>query len=226
MNPTFDKRNLTCYSDKLSGMSISTNVKMHVNIMLTALTNVGMDYLWYKDYPINNPTKVTKEHLERVFAYEFYHQWRKILESLGCTLYLNGEISKIIRGDMENNKISTLFPDIVLHGGQNCTEKRFQLLACEIKRKEGMSPTKFKEDITSLINYISEEYFTQKPFQCGVFILVGDVINTIKSKKYINKLRGIDKIGEFSKKIVCVSYNCKGDKQDIHIKPLFKILSN
>lgn len=207
-------------------MSISTNVKVHVNIMLTALTNVGMDYLWYKEYPVDNSTKVTKEHLERVFAYEFYHQWRKILESLGCTLYLNGEISKIIRVDMENKKVSTLFPDIVLHGGQNCKKKRFQFLACEIKRKEGMSPQKFREDIISLINYISDDYFTQNPFQCGVFILVGDVLNTIKSKKYINKLKSIAKISEYSKKIVCVSYNCENDTPNIQIEPLFRLLSN
>lgn len=226
MNPTFDKRNITCYSDKLSGMKISTNVKVHVNIMLTALTNVGMDYLWYKEYPISNPSEVIREHLERVFAYEFYHQWRKILESIGCKLYLNGEISKKIKEDMERDNVSTLFPDIVLHGGQQCEKKRFQLLACEIKRKEGFGKTKFKEDILSLINYISDDYFIKKPFQCGIFILVGDTLDPIKSKGCIDEIRSIVKINEYSKKIICVSYNCEDDTPNIQIEPLFKIISN
>lgn len=219
MTPRTDKRQLPDFYSDLSGLDVSDEVKKHLNIMLTAISNVSHEYIWYESCVPTEDEKM-KEHVERVFAYELYYQWRKILESIGCSLYLNAEITKKTLDDIKNNEKTILFPDIVLHGGQDCFDANYQMIACEIKRSEGFSQTKFAEDIQSLRNYISSRYFTENPFNCGVFILVGDSLdNTICTKNYMSKINAIaqedqENIEPLYSKILCVSYNTEKNHSD------------
>lgn len=214
--------NMTNFPD----LDISQEVGYHLELMLSAILKVKKDYLWYKDFISDNAKKSVKEHLERVFAYEFYHQWRNLLEVKGHKhLFLNGEISKAVKEDLEKNKVNVLFPDLVLHGGQDCNDEKTQLIACEIKRKEKISGKKVKEDIESLINYLSKEYFKNSPFQCGVFILVGTTLeNTFETKKVLNKIKEICNLNHFSTKILCISYDFEDEHPIIHYKSLKTIL--
>lgn len=213
--------NMTNFTD----LDISQEAKYHLQLMLSAILKVEKDYLWY-NFISDNTKENVKEHLERVFAYEFYHQWRKLLEEKGHKhLFLNGEISKAVKYAIENNKVNVLFPDLVLHGGQDCNDEKTQLIACEIKRKEKISGKKVKEDIESLINYLSEEYFTNTPFQCGVFILVGETLeNTLETKKILNKIREIYNLNHFSAKILCISYDFRDEHCILQYKSLKTIL--
>lgn len=213
-----------CNLSNFPDLDISQEAGFQLELMLSAIKNVKSGYLWYKYYSDKEKKKV-KEHLERVFAYEFYHQWRMILDVFGIHLYINGEISKEIKDKMKNNHVKNLFPDLILHGGQDCHDAKKQLIACEIKRKEKISGKKVKEDIESLINYLSKEYFTKTPFQCGVFILVGETLeNTLETKKILNKIREIYNLNHFSAKILCISYDFRDEHCILQYKSLKTIL--
>lgn len=127
---------------------------------------------------------------------------------------------------MENNHVSTLFPDLVLHGGQNCEEEKKQLIACEIKRKENISGAKIKGDIESLINYINNQYFTKTPFQCGVFIIVGTTLDeTLKIHNNLKELKEISDLESFSNRILCVFYDFCDKRHVLYYESLKTFMS-
>lgn len=49
-------------------LEIASNAKNHLELMISALEGVTIDYLWYKDYIDENAEEKVKEHLERVFC--------------------------------------------------------------------------------------------------------------------------------------------------------------
>lgn len=201
-----------CRKYDFSNLEFDSKVLSHLCIMFDAIQAVSENYIWYKDHLCEKAT----EHVERVFAYEFYHQWSILLKQHNIPLTLNAEISKKVRDEMDSKNISHLFPDIVLHGGQSNDDT--QIIACEIKRREGFDKQKFKGDIESLINYTSKHYFTENPFKCGVFVLVDGTMDDIKHHK--NEIQD-NYIKELSKKIVCVAY--KG-KDHFDFQPLSVII--
>lgn len=214
-----------CDLASFPNLEISQEAKKQLALMLKALKNVKKDYLWYKDYASSTEKESIKEHLERVFAYELYHQWRMVLDLFEIPLYLNGEISKAVKDAMKNNKVSVLFPDFVLHGGQNCDDKSKQLIACEIKRKDNISNEKIKGDIESLINYIDDNYFTRTPFQCGVLIFVGTTLDDLLEKnKFLTAIKDITNLQCFSKRIICVSYDFCNEQQILQLQSLEELI--
>lgn len=209
-----DEQNNLCSAKYfISHLKYAEQVKTHLIMMLEALWNVSKDYLWYVDYSESLENTRYVEQLERVFAYEFYHQWRNILEKNDSNMFLNGEISKRVKDDLVNNKETTIFPDMVLHGGQDNDNN--QLIACEFKRKDGITKDSYKLDIICLVNYLSKKYFTMNPFKCGVFILVGDTMD--KLRRYTDSVKSIENIGKFSNSILCITYNIckKNDSEEI-----------
>ncbi|GAA3622993.1 hypothetical protein [Flavivirga jejuensis] len=123
-----------------------------------------------------------EQEIERVFAYELYHQIRLKMESdeqKYSGLQLNGEISKIDR-TLELNqhqykgfdsyvlgRIGRTFnvqPDLVLHKAQNNREFNWQKSIVEIKTGR-YSDFNDVVDILKLLNYIE-----QLNFQNGIFI--------------------------------------------------------
>jgi len=113
-----------------------------------ALLRVESNYLIW-------PYGVNTQMGERVFAYELYHQWRKVSEQFHYeNLIINGEIRK--DGSVYRHAhIGEVYPDLVLHEQQNNMNQ--QRIACEIKTSIAISHTngrkQFKKDLIKLSNF-------------------------------------------------------------------------
>lgn len=187
--------------------SLQTDLHKAVCTLFDAILNVKKSYLEFEE----PEKKVWVSHLERVFAYELYHQWSNILkrEKLLDIYLLNAEIGKNTDyfGSM-NDGIK--FPDMVLHHNQGDNEN--QGIICEIKRKEGFNNKSFQEDIIKLEYFLQDE--TDYRFAIGVFILVGENIDKIFDKvAYLKKsiigFRNTKKTSEIQKRILCLTYDGK-----------------
>ena len=98
--------------------------------LFEALLKVKKRYLTYDVEFSSTSVDIKKEHLERVFAYELYHQWSVILDQQKDNdLILNAEIDKninetIIEMNKSDNDDSSeslrvnVYPDLVLHQSQ------------------------------------------------------------------------------------------------------------
>ncbi|MBR6885565.1 MAG: hypothetical protein IKN01_07650 [Prevotella sp.] len=110
-------------------------------------------------------------HLERVFSYELYYRWAKLLnfrQENPERLMLNAELSKHYY-DMDKYK----FPDMVLHG--NYTNRDKQFIICEIKSsRNSIKENSLKKDVESLFGGVRE-----LNYHCGVFIYLGNRVNKI-----------------------------------------------
>ena len=88
----------------------------YINDIIKALLNVDTIYIRYNSPGINRGEKAYYKYVERVFAYEFYHQFRIIMRRKKKKyegLYLNGEqqkCSQVWKG------LKRQTPDMVLHG--------------------------------------------------------------------------------------------------------------
>lgn len=192
--------------DELCKFTNDTELKKHILYLFQAIMNVDHSYLWYLDdsrnLQENEDNKLKFEHLERVFAYELYHQWSIILKNEESDLTINSEISKKILDD--NCKYLTVYPDFVLHNGQEKTDKQY--IVCEVKRKTGLTKDKIKEDLDALSTYLDAKKFDNKKFKIGVFILVGTDMETLKT--FIGEISEIH-FGEkdIPQRILCVTYD-------------------
>lgn len=162
--------------------------------------------------------KNEKSQVERVFAYELYHQWSNVINCWHNTnLLINSELPKNIIGYDETEHL--YYPDMILHLGQD----RFKgnIIACEIKRKEYVdnNPKEMIEDIKKLRVFLDKEskakpYLGEwEPFTYGVFIEVvqnvecnnEDYSLDLIKKHLLNKRLGIPE--EIMKHIICIVYN-------------------
>lgn len=127
------------------------------------------------------PTKYIREcegkrkfHLERVFSYELYYRWARLLNNKQENpekLMLNAELSKHYN---EMNKYK--FPDMVLHG--NYANRAKQYIICEIKSSRNpIKDNPLKKDVESLYGGVRE-----LNYHCGVFIYLGSRVNKIIPK--------------------------------------------
>lgn len=117
-------------------------------------------------------------HLERVFSYELYFRWSKLLTNRRKNpekVFLNAELAKHYY-----NSSKYKFPDMVLHGSFDSREKQF--IICEIKSSRNqIKDIYLKKDVESLCEgVIGLEY------HCAVFIYLGSRVDAI-----ISKVRGI-----------------------------------
>ena len=186
---------------------------MYLEDLMCAIEKVeSIYYKWYL-HKISTNVKQSEEiricHCESVFAYELYHQIRKIMESDPPLqryegVYLNGEaikddrfftdlyegLSKISTefSDSENNK---RVPDLVLHKDLGSTEKEGQIYLAEIKLGENKDALKDLTKLTLLQK-------SKLNFDFYIFIYVGKTIEELKSE--------IDNIDTslLSKDIVCI----------------------
>lgn len=109
--------------------TVSNAQCLHIDDFIKALIEVDGIY-----YTYTTQEKV-KKYPERVFAYELYHQFRKIMEKNPQkyhSIYLNGEQqkSKQVVEDLEK-----CAPDLVLHDCIYDVRLDGQFWACEIKMK-------------------------------------------------------------------------------------------
>lgn len=131
----------------------------YLDDVLIALQGVDERYFsWIDEVSTKNPDEETM--IERVFCYEFYHQFRKIMERKGKygNLIFNGEIRKD-----GINFLDTTFPDFVLHAGQNNFNNQECII--EVKTKKNITNKDFIKDIFKLAGLIVE-----RDFESGIFI--------------------------------------------------------
>jgi len=161
-------------------------------VLLQALAQVDKKYLSYADTNANaDDRKDQINQLERVFAYELYHQWSLLKDDI---LVLNGEIDKLW-----NDK--TWYPDLVLHGGQDDFENN-----------------KIVDDLEKLSLFLEivdkeSEFRKYRNYELAVFILLKGDLNEIsealKNDKATKKV--------INDNVVCMSYN---EKREIRISRL------
>jgi hypothetical protein len=199
----YRRRNLNC--SLFDGQE--PDLQKAICTLFDSILNVKKFYLEFEE----PEKKVWFSHLERVFAYELYHQWSRILKReklFGQSKFvLNAEIGK------NTNYYGYVgegikFPDMVLHHNQG--DNKNQGIICEIKRKEGFNLKSFRDDIEKLDCFMQKE--SNYKFAIGAFILVGDTIDEIYNKVASLKesmigLRNTAKTTETQKRIVCVAYN-------------------
>lgn len=186
--------------------------------LFESIASVDSSYIHYNGSNIDKD----QEHVERVFAYELYHQWSNhSLISRNKNVVINSEIPKHLIGEARNRKINLMYPDMVLHHGQN--EYEGNILICEIKR-EGYAHQhleKMMDDFEKLKLYLSNESKIKDidcrwtPFKLGVFILTvsKDSNLELSTSQIYNILDDTNKEilkgypEEITKRIICVVYN-------------------
>ncbi|GBR06880.1 hypothetical protein HW511_13775 [Asaia siamensis] len=132
-----------------------------LELLKRALKNVSADYVL-----LGHPSELDI-FVERVFAYELYHQMRLLFRDKHGVV--NGEYRKYLKliPDIDNNK--TYIPDLVVH--QPSTLDR-NFLAIEIKTSPSLNRNDLKRDLGKL------EFYTRPPkleglgFQLGVMLIV------------------------------------------------------
>lgn len=196
----------------------------YFHILFEAILKVHKKYVTYE---IHAPHEGWEEHLERVFAYELYHQWAKQLEINDAqNLVLNGEVYKhlvwkTICYDCDSKPtIKGVYPDLVLHSSQG--NDKNQKMICEIKREVNISSEALFADFLKLSCYLRKKSFQDDfaPFDYGVFILVGDVKwkditvdenTTVKWKEeYVTLEQYKKQFSETFSHIICIAYNGNG----------------
>lgn len=153
---------------------------LHLENLFKAILNIRDEYYKYSLEQLAGSDDY-QEQLERVFAYELYHQWSIIQDNYNKMVpkedgrVINGEAGKKLNG-------CHIYPDMLLHGGQDDTEN--QEIAIEIKRKVGIKKDNLIEDLKKLTRLMSADglAFNAKPFKRCVFILTGGNESAIKEQ--------------------------------------------
>ena len=164
---------------------------------LKALLRVDNRYImWGYDYQEDKGKKgITM--VERIFAYELYHQFRTIMDNKESYkgIFLNGETKK------DDSIYSMLYkkicyPDLVLHKDPGSVDPSGQYLLCEIKTAKNSNLFKDLQKLKKL-----EECGLN--FKYYIFLLVLGNFDDIKTN-IKNKIKSLSSI---SKNTVCVTFS-------------------
>lgn len=194
--------------------------KEYLEDIKTALNSVNSIYYTWYNHKIDNTDYSSEEYqkayCERVFAYELYHQIRKIMDASPVPMrykdvYLNGETIKdnkffndIYDGLKESNpkfngENSKRIPDLVLHKDLGSTEEEGQIYLAEIKMKDNKNALDDLEKLT-----LFEK--SKLNFTFYIFIYAGKDVEEFKED--LSKIE----TSTLSKNIVCICAKC-GESQ-------------
>ena len=202
--------------------------QVSIDLMKEALEKVSPYYVRSYEYIHGDAEPAIYDQVERCFAYELYHQLRQLSENdgrLGAGIVINAEIPKqgfpIPESSSKTHKL--VFPDIVIHGGQECKCDDKQLLVCEIKRNsyEGKIITTnqaIKDDLIKLGWYVKCLQYDNHGigFNDACFIMTNISIEDLRNKikeivadgiTFIGDGGMIHNIEEVADKITIFSYN-------------------
>lgn len=140
---------------------------LYVQVLSSAIESVRPKY-------VRECIGKRKFHLERVFSYELYYKWQRLLthkKNNPEKLMLNAELTK------HYDKLNRYkFPDLVLHGNYANREKQY--LICEIKSSRNqIKGNALKKDVESLYGGVIE-----LGYHCGIFIYLGSKVTNIVSR--------------------------------------------
>lgn len=123
---------------------------------------------------------ITHKRLERVFAYELYHQWSKQVvpnkKDNNESYILNGETMKLMGYFKVNPQKEKAYPDLILH--KSFDHPKCQAIVCEIKRRGNLTKGGFEYDIIKLEEFVCDLQ-NDYSFNFGIFILAGDKMKSI-----------------------------------------------
>lgn len=228
----------------LEGFSFSDNTVSFINLFLASIKKVKSQYLNFnfKETAYNPECvkdKGSQDHVERVFAYELYHQWSKKLNS---DWILNGEAGKYLQWFYLNRNKSSMkqkFPDLVQYYKDNSIEES-HMIVCEIKRDYNDNIKKgIRNDILKLYGFTSSNendtsegrWFSS--YRCGVFLVIGDDFSIIQDNLEINPSRrqGTWKVfkqipSDETKRIICVLCEDKDGKIKVYYQSLYNIVED
>jgi len=179
----------------------------YLDDFLCALSKVDKKYVLY---PFGDDCKYS----ERVFAYEFYHQYRLIMEEKKEKyrgLYLNGEQPK---SSLVWEGLGMITPDLVLHGkvGEKDDAGESQKWLCEIKM---ISNSQVVNDLEKI-----KKDESKLKFQHYMLLYVGATLQNLK-----NKLEGCNKDNKYGNTIcICAFYDEDGIQ--ITCRRLFEIINS
>ena len=154
----------------------------------------------------------SSQKIERVFAYELYHQLRKLTNSNPKykELRIDGEISKEVYQEIEtcgllnlhSSKRRHFSPDMVIHYGQTNRKEESQIAIIEIKTRE-ISNSNLIDTILKLNHYIRV-----LNFQYAIFISVNTEINKVSKqlRYFFDDPSGKEWHGRFNR-IIIMNYN-------------------
>jgi len=166
----------------------------------TALENIDKNYceLSQIDYSMLRVNKSTKKYLEeekyleRPFAYEFYHQLRKLIDSDDVNFngpVIQAEVDKRYQHCFENGKI----PDFIIHVPN--TRKNLAVIELKLASNSG----KLKDDLKKLVEFKNNQ---DLKYAFAIEIIIGNYSSLKKTKECILKMKKMK--GE---EITIIDYN-------------------
>lgn len=205
--------------EKLKGYTTPDIEFDYLNDLAEAIIRVEESYCYWGEY-----NKTQNQRIERVFAYEMYHQLRMITKNNNRydSSRIDGEIQKKFKEIIEKCgtgyelKQSKFTPDLTIHNSQRNRFYENQKLIVEIKSRDTTGDP-LKETILKLNHYLRV-----LNFQSAVFISVNTEL-----KKLIENLQGsfIDLLSLECKKrfdrIIVMNYK----DRHLEILPLSYILT-
>lgn len=176
-----------------------------LNDFVKAIQHADLKFFIWHDIgsSINEPSQFTMQ--ERVFCYEFYHQFRMIMEANMYkygNLIFNGEIKKSEfddflklteepneepNKDSENKSKEYKYTDFVLHSGQD--NVKAQECVIEVKTAERIKKVGISGDIDKLLKFVDEN---KLKYNTALFIAVNMDNKELKEQieKIADKLTG------------------------------------
>lgn len=139
----------------------------------------------YMDDVVRDPALENK-YLERPFAYEFYHQLRKMMETGEINFggpIIQAEVDKRYQKCFEDGKI----PDFLIHVPSSC-QKNANLAVIEFKLASNRDGV--RNDLKKLVEFKKNKGLKYK---YGIEVIIGNTSSLSKIKDYIcifNKLQG------------------------------------
>jgi hypothetical protein len=168
-------------------------MEIYLKHLVLAFANVELDYFSslafgggrFTEEGSEEERKEYTQYVERVFAYELYHQYRLIMENKENKEYyyglkLNAEITKNGFNETILGK-QYIFPDMVLHHSQTDNSFENQKMFIEIKANQH---AKIEDDLKKMQVAVSERL----NYQSAIFIAISHTHNSLTSmiEKYFN----------------------------------------
>lgn len=233
----------TKITTNLEGFSFSDYAVSFINIFFASITEVKSRYLNINfEETADNPEcvkdKGSQDHVERVFAYELYHQWSILLNT--DDWILNGEAGKYLQWFYKNRKKTYLnqkFPDLVQYYKDNSIEDS-HMIVCEIKRDyDDNIKNGIEDDLIKLVGFTCSPKNDKSdgrffpPYACGIFLVIGHDFSVLQkhlnvTHKYRNGEWEIynEISSEEAKKIICVLCDEKDSKINVQYQSLYNIV--
>lgn len=189
---------------------------IEIGRFIKAVQAVDVRYYKHKTLDPTSSCVTYEEHLERVFAYELYHQWSCILNHSRSKWIINAEIEKNLNEFCSKASTRSKFPDLVLHEDQGTDN---QMIVCEIKRE--IKTKNIKIDIEKLRMLTNPMQNNLLPYRCGILLIVNHTKEEFKNE--INIIG--DEISDGIDKILCVFATASREDTSVCFESLSNIIN-